>query len=136
MGKYHITHDYDSLLDELLKLEERLAYISENGIAVGIVASEVAKKKSGGTFRVHADCRKVPAYWRTFVPCDFLITIYEPNCAGMDIDQLRILLMHELLHIGVREDDPLKTFVRDHDLTDFRCIVDEYGRDWSKTRTE
>ena len=113
-----------------------MAYISENGIAVGIVASEVAKKKSGGTFRVHADCRKVPAYWRTFVPYDFLITIYEPNCAGMDIDQLRILLMHELLHIGVREDDPLKTFVRDHDLTDFRCIVDEYGRDWSKTRTE
>ena len=42
MGKYHITHDYDSLLDELLKVEERLAYISENGIAVGIVASEVA----------------------------------------------------------------------------------------------
>lgn len=45
-------------------------------------------------------------------------------------------VLHELLHIGVREDDPLKTFVRDHDLTDFRCIVDEYGRDWSKTRTE
>ena len=85
---------------------------------------------------MNADCRKVPTYWRTFVPYDFLITIYEPNCAGMDIDQLRILLMHELLHIGVREDDPLKTFVRDHDLTDFRCIVDEYGRDWSKTRTE
>ncbi|MBL6468651.1 MAG: hypothetical protein JNG50_04040 [Mogibacterium sp.] len=45
-------------------------------------------------------------------------------------------VLHELFHIGVREDDPLKTFVRDHDLTDFRCIVDEYGRDWSKTRTE
>lgn len=132
MGKYHLTNDYNSILDELLKLEDAVQYISEAGISVGVVASEVAKKKSGGTCIVYADCRKVPAYWRTFTPYDFLITVYEPNCLGLDARQMQILFLHELLHIGVDPADPLKTYVRDRDLQDFRFIVDQYGLDWNK----
>lgn len=132
MGKYHLTNDYNSILDELLKLEDAVQCISEAGISVGVVASEVAKKESGGTRIVYADCRKVPAYWRTFTPYDFLITVYEPNCLGLDARQMQILFLHELLHIGVNPKDPLKTYVRDHDFQDFRLIVERYGTAWDK----
>lgn len=131
MGKYHLTNDYNSILDELLKLEDAVQYISEAGISVGVVSSEVAKKAHGGI--IHADCRKVPEYWKTFTPYDFLITIYEPNCYGMDARQIQILFLHELLHIGVNPKDPLKTYIREHDLQDFRFIVNQYGVDWAKT---
>ena len=132
MGKYHLTNDYNSILDELLKLEDAVQCIPEAGISVGVVASEVAKKESGGTRIVYADCRKVPAYWRTFTPYDFLITVYEPNCLGLDARQMQILFLHELLHIGVNPKDPLKTYVRDHDFQDFRLIVERYGTAWDK----
>lgn len=132
MIKYHETHDYDELLSDLLLNEPALAYISEADIAVGVVASTVEKKKDGGQIVVKADCRKVPAYWQMFTPYDFLVTVYEPNCQGMTEKQLRILFLHELLHIGVNPKDPLKTFVRDHDLQDFRFVVDRYGVDWDK----
>ncbi len=130
--KYHPTHDYDELLSDLLLNEPAVSYISEADIAVGVVASTVEKKRSGGTAIIKADCRKVPAYWKMFTPYDFLVTVYEPNCQGMTEEQLRTLFLHELLHIGVNPKDPLKTYVRDHDLQDFRLIIDRYGVDWDK----
>lgn len=131
MSKYHMTHDYDDILTRLLEDEPTLEYINEAGIAVGMVASTIEKKRSGGTAVVKADCRKVPMYWKTFAPYDFIVTIYEPNCNGMTDEQMEILMHHELLHIGVDAKDPYKTFVRDHDLQDFKLIVERYGADWA-----
>lgn len=122
---YKLTHEYDAILEDLLKNQLGLEYIAYNGVAVGIIASDKEKKKEGGT--VYADCRKAPEYWKTFTPYDFLITIYEPNCEGKDDEHMRRLLHHELLHIGV---DGERLFCKPHDLQDFKVIVDKYGVDW------
>ena len=130
--RYQLTKDYNDILEDVLKNEPILEHISDAGIAVGIVASKVEKRKQGGI--IYADCRKVPEYWKTFTPYDFLVTIYEPNCEGMNPDQLRVLMIHELMHIGVKPDDLGKTFIRDHDLQDFRYIVETYGVDWNRVK--
>lgn len=123
--KYKKTNEYDEILKDLLTTESELSYITENGISVGIVAGNTKKMKGSAT--VYADCRKVPEMYRLFAPFDFIITIYEPSCRMFCDEQMRILIFHELLHIGVKNG---KMFTRVHDLEDFKLIIDRYGVDW------
>ena len=132
MAEIRKTDNYNADLQILLETENKLAHINENGIAVGIVASTQKKKRPGGDGVVFADCRKVPEYWHTFCPYDFLVTFYEPNCEGLDDGQMRILLFHELLHIGVKDDGG--TFVRKHDVEDFAEIINRLGTDWNEVK--
>ena len=64
-----------------------------------------------------------------------LITIYGPNTIGMSLQQIRILIKHELMHIKIVEDkdggDPTIK-IRPHDIEDFAEIIAAYGVDWSK----
>ena len=66
------------------------------------------------------------------MPCDFTITVFEPNCTGMDDERISRLLYHELLHVGIKvnKDGEERYFVRPHDLEDFRACVDRWGADW------
>ena len=50
----------------------------------------------------------------------------------MDDEQMRILLFHELLHIGVKDDGG--TFVRQHDVEDFAEIINRFGTDWNEVK--
>ena len=86
------------------------------------------KKKSKGKL-VYGQCEKVAEKNKWSIPCDFTITVFEPNCQGMNPEQIKILLFHELLHVGADTDDP---YIRPHDLEDFRMIIDKYGVDWDK----
>ena len=54
---------------------------------------------------------------------------------GFTEDQMRILLFHELLHIGIEftEDGQEKYSIKPHDYEDFKIIIDRYGTDWSQT---
>ena len=65
------------------------------------------------------------------MPCDFTITVFEPNCEGMTDEQLRILLLHELMHVGITIDkDGAEAYhIVPHDLEDFRAIVGRFGPD-------
>lgn len=126
MNKYKLTNEYDETLADLLTNEEELSYINENAIAVGIVASNTKKMNGGKT--VFADCRKVPEMYRLFAPYEFIVTIYEPSVREFCDEQLRILIFHELLHIGCKNG---KTFVRPHDLEDFKSIIEKYGVNWT-----
>lgn len=65
------------------------------------------------------------------IPCDFTITIFEPNIIGFSEYQLRILLFHELLHVGYDLEEDRK-YIKPHDLEDFKIIIDEFGTDWAK----
>jgi len=59
--------------------------------------------------------------------------IYETNTAGMTEQQLRILLYHELLHVGIDEaGEGLKYVITPHDIEDFRKVIDRYGIDWAR----
>ena len=65
-------------------------------------------------------------------PADFTVTIYDPNCLGMDEEHIRRVLFHELLHVGTERDGNEESyFLRPHDVEDFRAILDTYGLGWS-----
>lgn len=131
MNKYYKTEIYDDILEDLLRREPELDYINDYGVSVGVVASKIKKKNRDKI--VFADCRKVPDIYSLFIPYDFLITVYEPNCTEMTEDQARTLLFHELLHIGVSEaNGKVLTYTRPHDLEDFKVIIQRYGVNWSE----
>lgn len=130
MGDYHLTKKYNRTVRSLLKKEECLQYINDFEISFDVIVSDIEKIKNGKI--VFADCRKVPDIYRLYCPYDFIITIYEPNCDMLDAKQMRILLMHEMLHMGVNEvDGELKYMVNGHDYEEFKVIIDRFGLDWS-----
>lgn len=66
------------------------------------------------------------------IPADFTITVFEPNCQGMDDGHVVRIIFHELLHVGIGEDKGgnESCLVLPHDLEDFRACVDWRGIDW------
>lgn len=103
-------------------------------VPISFMASDKAKKKGG--LAVYGECIKVQDLYKDFCPYEFLIVVYEPNTEHFSKEQYMILLEHELLHVGVEFDDDFneitKTFINEHDYTDFRQIASKYGVDWDK----
>ncbi len=77
---------------------------------------------------VYGQCEKISEKYKWGIPCDFTITVFEPNVIGFSEEQIKILILHELLHVGVDGD---KLFVRQHDLEDFKLVIDKYGTNWA-----
>lgn len=84
--------------------------------------------------KVFAQCEKVPQKYKWGIPCDFTITVFEPNIIGLSDEQIKILLFHELLHVGIEPNaDGSETYTCvPHDLEDFKLIIDRFGTDWAK----
>ena len=122
--------EYEAIGRDLMACEPSLARIAEHGVEVAFLASDAAKRK--GPRDVLGECEKVPAKWRWAVPYDFTVTVFEPNCERLTDEQLRILLLHELLHVGIEEDgNDAKLYVEPHDVEDFNEVIDRYGLDWA-----
>lgn len=114
----------------MIRTEKSLKWILWADIRIGFMVSDKEKKKSGKL--VLGDCRLVKEPWNAFCPFDFLITIYLPNVMGMREDQMRILLLHELLHVGMDEKDGEPVYkIIPHDIEEFREIINRYGIDWA-----
>ena len=67
-----------------------------------------------------------------------MIVLYGPNTAGMTGEQLKILLWHELLHVGMSmniDGEPVYRIVS-HDVEDFRVILNKHGFDWAGTKVD
>lgn len=89
------------------------------------------KKKMDNGKVVFADCRKVADAYDWCCNYDFIITVYEPNAAALDEEQIKILLEHEIMHIGFDEG---KCSIIPHDTDEFTEIIRKYGIDWSKPK--
>lgn len=122
----HISDEYADIGYDLIQTEPELEYLKDADITIVYLSSD-AEKKSGKKV-VFGECEKIPEKYKWGLPCDFTITIYEPNCIGFTIEQLRILIFHELLHIGV---DGEKLSINKHDLEDFSVIVERFGAHWA-----
>lgn len=108
-----------------------LSYIAASRVRIVYLTSELEKKK--GSKLVLGQCEKVPEKYKWKVPYDFMITVFLPNVERLSREQMRILLFHELLHVGIEEDgNEEKYSVREHDYEEFREIINRYGLDWSK----
>ena len=129
MDKRVISEEYAEIGEELIKNEEILSDITDNEISVIFLSSDLEKKSKGS--RILGQCEKIPEKYKWGIPCDFTVTLFEPNIVGMSLEQIKILILHELMHIGVDGD---KLYCKNHDITDFKCIIDKYGTDWSEVK--
>lgn len=126
-------YQYENIAARLIESIPALEYIKNSEVKIGFAASD-AKKKDGGKTTC-ADCKKVPGLYKPFIPegYDFMITVYEPNVEHMNPDQLDILILHELLHVGIEDDGmaPPRYFVKAHTFEEFEIIVRTFGTDWA-----
>ena len=115
---------------KLISTMPELAYIRGSNVRIVFLTSDLEKKK--GSRLVHGQCEKVPEKFKWKVPYDFMITVFLPTVERLTRDQMRILLFHELLHVGIEVDgNEEKYTVREHDYEEFKEIISRYGLDWS-----
>lgn len=132
MDKRVINEHYAEIGQELIQTEPALEHILNSNASIAYLSSE-HKKKNGERY-VYGQCEKVAEKYKWGIPADFTITIFEPNIEGFTEEQLRILIFHELLHVGItyNDDGEEKYSTIGHDLEDFKLIIDRYGTEWSK----
>ena len=133
MDNRHINNDYAEIADELIRDEYSLFHLLESRAKIIYLSSDYAKTSKGKL--VFGQCEKVADKYKWGIPADFTITVFEPNVQKFTEDQIRILLHHELLHVGIdkKADGSESYSIVDHDIEDFKLILDKYGTDWSRT---
>lgn len=121
-----VADDLRELGEKIIKKIPELDYIPEFDIRIGYVRSYFPKKDKGRF--IYGDCRKVNQTFAAYLPYDFVITLYEPNIANLSESQIKILMLHELKHIGIGQ----KGFVlNEHEIEDFHSILKQFGIDWN-----
>lgn len=127
-----INDNYRLIAEQLINLEPELSYIKESSVQITYLESNQPKKADKDKV-VLGECEKVADKNRWAITSDFTITLYEPNLYGLSDEQIKIVLFHELLHIGIQWGDNGECYyVRKHDLEDFKVIIDKYGTNWSE----
>lgn len=122
---------YESIAKELIRNNDSFQPIRDSDVRIAYLVSDREKKENGKT--VFAQCEKIPDRYKWSVPYDFMITVFEPNVDGLSRDQLRVLMEHELMHVGIDDSgDGEKYRVVPHDVEDFRAVIEKYGLDWSE----
>ena len=127
-----INKNYERIARELIDSEPELDYIKQSRARIIYLESDSAKKN--GTDRlVYGECEKVASKNQWAISADFTIIVYKNNCIGLSEEQIKILLFHELLHVGIDygTDGGEVYSVKKHDLEDFKVIIDKYGTDWA-----
>ena len=127
--------EYKKMGEELIRRVPELKWIKEARIKIAYLESTQKKNKNNKI--VYADCRKPEEWVQVFCKYDFVITVYVDNCMGLTENQMRIVMWHELLHIGI-DDGTLNPIyiVNPHDVEDFRSIIDKFGIDWAEPGAE
>lgn len=126
-----INETYAEIGNSLIQEDEALEYLRDSQVTILYLSSDREKKSKGRL--ICGECEKVPDKWKWSVPCDFTITIFEPNVEHFNEDQMRILILHELLHVGIEVDgNEEKYYVVPHDVEDFKVILERYGMEWNE----
>ena len=86
MDKRSMSEKYTEIGMELIRTEEALADIANSQVTIIYLSSEHKKTSNGKV--IHAECEKVSEKYKWGIPCDFTITVFEPNVEGMTDEQL------------------------------------------------
>lgn len=124
------SKNLEKLGNKIIDKFNDLHFIKNYEIKIGYV---LAYQRPPGTKIKYAECRKVLLQYQAYLPYDFVITFYEPNTSMLNENQQKILMYHELRHIGVGEKG-LK--IELHDIEDFGNILQQYGLDWNSLDKE
>ncbi len=118
------------MAEDLIKREPELAYIKDSMVIIAYLESNKKKIENGKV--VLGQCEKVMSKNQWAMQFDFTITIFAPNVEGLTEEQLKMVMFHELLHIGIeQEDESDRYYIVPHDLEDFKLIIDKFGTDYA-----
>lgn len=120
-----VSNELRLLGEKIIKKFKEFSFIKEYDIKIGYVNSYESK---GGEKITYADCRKLQEVYKAYLPFDYIITFYDRNTGILSDNQKKILMLHELKHIGVGMNG-LKMI--QHDIEDFSDILTEFGLDWN-----
>lgn len=128
----HQDKHYAEIGKELIETEPELEAIRNSEATIIFLSSEHEKTADGKA--VLGQCEKIQDKYKWAIPCDFTITLFEPNIEDLTEEQIRIVILHELLHVGIRlnSEGEEEYYVVPHDVEDFRLLIDRYGIDWAK----
>lgn len=132
MEHRQINENYKRIAEALIDTEPDLKYIKDSRVRIAYLESDSAKKADADKL-VLGECEKVAAKNKWAINYDFTITLFRDNLIGLSAEQIRIVMFHELLHVGIElagDGDEIYS-VRKHDLEDFKLIIDKFGTDWS-----
>lgn len=132
MDNRTINEVYAEIGAELIANEPSLEDIRMSGATIVYLSSDHKKMHSGNI--VCGQCEKVATKYKWSIPADYTITIFEPNIEDFNDDQIRILILHELMHIKIENaGTPEERYaIRPHDYEEFYEIAARYGIDWNK----
>lgn len=123
--------DLRDMARKIIKKLPELHHILDFRVKIGYVRSYERKTRDGKAS--YADCRKVNKVYSAYLPFDFVITFYEPNIGHLSDNQLKILMWHELKHIGISDRGFI---VEPHEIEDFFTITDAHSTRWDNFGTE
>ena len=128
---YEFSPEYAELAHAVIDALPELWFIRDAEIRIGFLKSW--KEKKTGHRLVYGECIKPPELYQDILGYDFLIVIYEANAAALTLNQKKILMWHELLHVGIDDSsgEP-KYVVNPHDREEFDSIISRAGLRWDE----
>lgn len=128
---YEFSPEYEELARAVIDALPELWFIRDAEIRIGFLKSW--KEKKTGRRLVYGECIKPPELYQDLLGYDFFIVIYEVNAAALTLNQKKILMWHELLHVGIDDEsgEP-KYVINPHDREEFDSIISRAGLKWDK----
>lgn len=128
---YEFSPEYAELAHAVIDALPELWFIRDAEIRIGFLRSW--KDKKTGQRLVYGECIKPPELYQDLLGYDFFIVIYEANAAALTLNQKKILMWHELLHVGIDDSsgEP-KYVVNPHDREEFDSIISRAGLKWDE----
>ena len=137
MDSRRLNEHYADIAKELIDSEPELEEIKYSEATICYLSSEHEKTADGKA--VLGQCEKIQEKYKWAIPCDFTITLFEPNIEDLSDEQIRVVIFHELLHVGIRvnnETGEEDYYIKPHDVEDFRLLIDRFGIDWANPGEE
>ncbi len=88
MESRSINEHYAEIGMELFQNEETFANIKISNATIVFLSSQ--HKKNSNVKPVLGQCERIQEKYKCGIPCDFTITLFEPNLEGMTEEQIKI----------------------------------------------
>lgn len=125
---YEASDELEELARDVIAENTDICGLANPYLKIVYLYSDKEKFKNGKY--VFADTEKINDKVKTLIHVDFIITFYSKACEALDQEQMKILMHHELKHVGY-DPDSGKCKIIPHDIEDFRDIIQTYGMDWT-----
>lgn len=127
MAHYEKSEVLSAMAASVIKDFEDLNHLDSPDCRIAYQVSD--QKKTRGDKTIYADCEKIKDKYKAYMPYDFIITFYLPNCSGLSEEAMARLMYHELKHVGFDPKDDIYR-INPHNLEDFRECIEKWGVDW------